>query len=91
MEVNYKKHAVNLIKMKTFHNVYPHDRLNTSKGVIRSRELSLATLEEIKIALGKQEVIDYKNVSIRRGREKIQTRPYILTFNKTVILTLKIG
>ena len=40
------KHSKNLIKMKTFYNikckVYSHEKLNTSKGVIRNKELSLA-------------------------------------------------
>ena len=44
--------------MKTFYNLkcktYPHEKLNTTKGVIRNRELSLATTEEIKTVLGKQ-------------------------------------
>ena len=57
MEVDNKKYTENLIWMQTFHNLkcktYLHDRLNTSKGVIRSRELSLATPEKIKTAIGK--------------------------------------
>ena len=38
MEVDNLKHAENLIKMKAFHNesFYPYDKLNNSKGVIRS-------------------------------------------------------
>ena len=40
--------------------------LNTFKDVIRSRELSQATLEEIQIALQKQGIKDYKTVTIRR-------------------------
>ena len=39
---------------------YPHDKLNTPKGLIRSREFSLATPEEIKIALWMQGVTDFK-------------------------------
>ena len=43
--------------MKTFHNLkcktYLHEKLNTSKEIIRNSELSLATPEKIKTALGK--------------------------------------
>ena len=80
MEVNKKKHTENLIKMKIFHNVkckpYPHNIFNTSKWVIRNRELSIATSLEIKAALGK----DYKRIIIRRGTDEIQTHLSILTF-----------
>ena len=59
MEVDIQKHAESLIKMKTFHNIkckaYLDDRVNSSKRVIRSKELSLVTSEA---ALGKQGVLD---------------------------------
>ena len=39
-------------KMTKFHTInvktYPHKSLNISKGVVRSKELSLCTIEEIK-------------------------------------------
>ena len=77
MKVDNQKHAKNLIKMKTFHNIkckiYPHDKLNTSNGSIRGKELSSATPEEIKAALGKQGVIDYQRITIRRACKEIQT------------------
>ena len=49
---------------------FSHDKLNTSKEVIRSRELALATEEEIVSALGKQ------------GVTNIRRNTYILTFNQ---------
>lgn len=56
IEVEHRKHAKNIIKMKTLHNIkmktFLYARLNT-KGVIRSKELSLATSEEITSSLGK--------------------------------------
>ena len=33
---------------------YPHEKLNASRGVIRSSELALATAEEMTAALGKR-------------------------------------
>ena len=74
------------LKIKTFHTTkcraYPHEKLNTSKGVIRSRELALATEDEIASTLGKQGVTNIKRISIRKGEQRIQTNTYILTFNK---------
>ena len=55
-----EKHAKNILQLDKFHNIkckaYTHARFNISKGIIRSRELSLATPEEIEIALQKQGV-----------------------------------
>ena len=58
VEVDSRRATENIFKMKTFHptkyRAYPLVKLNISKGVIRSRELALATEEEIASALGKQ-------------------------------------
>ena len=48
---------------------YLHEKLNTSKGVIRSRELALAREEEIESALGKQGVTDIRRISICKDEE----------------------
>lgn len=49
--------ALNIIKMKiSSFKGDPHERLNTSKEVIRNRVLSLTTLEEIDAASVKQGV-----------------------------------
>ena len=75
--------------MKTFHNLkckaYPHERLDTSKGVIRNRDLSIATPEEMTTALGKQAFTDSKRITTRKGGEEIQTHTLILIFNKLII------
>ena len=53
-EVEKKKRTDFLLKMTKFHNIsvktYPHKSLNVIKGVVRSKELSLCTIEEIKRA-----------------------------------------
>ena len=88
--MDHQKHAENILKMKTFlsrkYKAYPHERLNTSKGVIRSWELSLAVSEKIREALKKQNVTDYKRITIRRSKEVKQTNLYILAFKKPKIL-----
>ena len=86
VEVDSRRQAENILKIKMFHSTkcraYPHEKLNTSKGVIRSRELALATEDGIALALEKQGVTNIKRISIRKGEERIQTNTYILTFNK---------
>ena len=52
---------------------YSHEKLNTSKGVIRTRKLTLATEEEIALALEKQGVTNIGRIFIRKGEEQIQT------------------
>ena len=58
VEVESQSYTENILQMKTFHATmcvaYPLEKLNSLKGVIRSRELSLATAEEIRAALVKQ-------------------------------------
>ena len=61
--------------MEKFHNLkcraYPHAKLNTSKGIVRNKELSLATPEEIETAFKKQGIKEYRRVTIRRNDETI--------------------
>ena len=74
-----------LLKQKYFYNlkikVYPHNTLNLSKGVVRSPDLSLCTLDEIKNNLRGQGVTDAKQISIKRNNQIIPTNTYILNFN----------
>ena len=82
--------------MKTFHTTkcraYLHEKLNTSKGVIRSKELALTTEEKIESALGKQGVTNIRRISVRKGEQQLQTNTYILTFNQPRTLKeVKIG
>ena len=60
-----------------FHNIsvktYPHKSLNVSKGVVRSKELSLYTIEEIKREIKKQSVTEVKRVLIKKEEKTIET------------------
>ena len=80
----------NILKMKSFHTTkcraYPHERLNTFKGIIRSKELALATAVEMTAAMGKQGATNIIRITLRKGEEQIQTNTYILTFNQLHIL-----
>ena len=68
------------LKMKTFHTTkcraYSFEKLNISKGVIRSRELALASEEERALALGKRGVTNIRTISIRKGEERIQNQHF---------------
>ncbi len=89
VEVESKKHAENLLKIEKFDNLkcraYPHAKLNTSKGIVRSKELSLATLEKIETAFKKQGIKEYRMFIIRRKEAIIQTQTYIRYFVKPSI------
>ena len=89
VEVENKNHAKNQLKLEKFHNLkcraYSHAKLNTSKSIVKSKELLLATLEEIEAAFKKQGIKEYRKVTIRRNDETIQTHIYILTFEKPSI------
>ena len=86
VEVDSRRPTENILKIKTFHTTkrraYLHKKLNTFKEVIRSRELALATELEIASALGKQGVTNIKRISIRKGKQRILTNTYILTFKQ---------
>ena len=96
VEVNKKPYADILLKIKTFGGLkikaFAHLSLNTSKGVVRSSELSLCTLDELKSHLQNQGVTDIKRISIKRNDEIINTNTYIVTFNKSSLpKELKVG
>ena len=75
--------------MTKFHTInvktYLHKSLNISKGVVRSKELSLCTIEEIKKELKKQGVTEVKRVTIKKEGKLIETNTYIMTFDQPKI------
>ena len=66
VEVEKRKHADFLLKMTKFQNIsvktYPHKSLNVSKRFVRSKELSICIIKEIKRELKKQGVTEMKSV-----------------------------
>lgn len=49
--------------------LYPHDSLNTSKGVVQNKELNFCTIAEIKCELKKKtNVIDVQRISIKQDQ-----------------------
>ena len=72
-----RKHAEFLLNMTKFCNISvktnPHKSLNVSKGVVRSKELFLCTIEEIKRELKKQGVAE-----VKREGWAIHTQPIVM-------------
>lgn len=61
--------------------VQSHQSKNTSKGVIRSPDLSTVTEDEMLEELQSQAVLAVKRITIRRGDRTIHTNTFILTFD----------
>ena len=75
--------------MTKFHTInvktYPHKSLNINKGVVRSKELSLCTIEEIKKEMKKKGVTEVKRVTMKKEGKLIETNTYIMTFDQPKI------
>ncbi|GFO00317.1 poly(a) RNA polymerase, mitochondrial [Plakobranchus ocellatus] len=63
----------------TVTSVSPHKSLNSSKGVIRSRDLRCCPEEEMVEELSG--VTHARRIKVRRGEDKIQTDTVVLTFD----------
>ena len=86
IEICSKNQADEILKWKHFDIIkiktYPHNSLNTFKGVVKSHKLSLCTLDEIKTNLQDQNVIEIQRIQIKKTpREIIDTNTYIMIFN----------
>ena len=84
-----ESHSTCLLKSTIFCNipinVSPHSSLNSSKGVIRSRDLEGVSEDEMVENLSSQGVTSVKRIQIRRNNEFIPTNTLILTFNKPLL------
>ena len=90
VEVDSQRQVENILKMKNFyttkHRAYVHERLNTSIGVIRSRELAMATAE-MTAALGKQGVINIREFPLEKVKNK--SRPTSRSWHLINLILLK--
>ena len=84
VECAKKAHAENLLRATTLAGVgmkaSPHRSLNSSKGVIRTRDLGDLDEEEIASELRDQGVLSVRRITIKK--DIIPTNTYILTFSK---------
>ncbi|KAG1677305.1 RNA-directed DNA polymerase from mobile element jockey [Nymphon striatum] len=85
VETQSKLHTLKLLKSKLFFDipvtVTPHNSLNYSKGVIRSRELKDCSEEELLTELADQGVTAVKKIILSKNNKKITTGTIIFTFN----------
>ena len=83
VECKQKSHSDNLLKITSFAglpvSVEPHKGLNSSRGVIRSRDLDESTEEEMVECI--EGVTHARRIKIRRGDREITTSSIILTFD----------
>ena len=80
VEVVNRKHTDFVLKMTKFHKAYLHKSLYISKGVVRSKEVSLCTVKEIKRELKKRGVTEVKRVSVNKEVKTIKMNTYIMNF-----------
>lgn len=84
IQTAHESHARNLLAMTAFDQipviVEPHKSLNSTKGIIRCRELRHCSEEEIVDELKLQKVVAAKKIQINRNNEKILTNTIQLTF-----------
>ena len=85
VECARKPQAIGLLQTTQFTDrpvrVSVHKALNSSRSVIRCRELSGMTEEEIKTELQEQGVVEVHRVTVKRDTEKVPTNTLFLTFN----------
>ncbi|XP_041378033.1 uncharacterized protein LOC121390316 [Gigantopelta aegis] len=85
VECSTKKHSKCLPKSTILANiriiVLPHTSLNSSKGVIRCRDLEGVSDEEICDNLTSQDVTVVRRIKVRSNNELVPTNTFILTFS----------
>ena len=85
VQTNNKKYSEMLLGMTSLADVpvkvSPHRSLNSSKGVVRSRDLARCSKEEIISELKSQGVTDAVIISVKNGNERRVTNTVILSFS----------
>ena len=91
-----QKHSSCLLQSTVFCNVpikvTGHSSLNSSKGVIRCRDLEGVSEEEICQNVSSQDVTSVSRIKVRRNNELLLTNTFVLTFNvPTLPTSIKAG
>ena len=89
VECHLEKHSTCLLKSTIFCNVpikvTSHASLNSSKGVIRCRELEGVSEEEMCENLSSQGITSVRRIKVRRNNELLPTNTFILTFDIPIL------
>ena len=84
VEVAKASHSSNLLNTTSFFGhdckCFPHNSLNTSRGVIRCPDLAGVSESEIVAELTSQYVTGARRIKIKRNGNEIQTNTIIITF-----------
>ena len=96
IECTTQKHSSCLLQSTVFCNVpikvTAHSSINSSKGVIRCRDLEGVSEEEICQNLSSQDVTSVRRIKVRRNNELLPTNTFVLTFNvPTLPISIKAG
>ena len=85
IECTTQRHSICLLQSTVFCNVpvkvTAHSSLNSSKGVIRCRDLEGVSEEEICQILSSQDVTSVRWIKVRRNNKLLPTNTFVLTFN----------
>ena len=88
IETTRKKQTEILLKCNRFFNlpveVTPHKSLNSSKGIIRDRNLKGESDENILEYLAPQGVTAVKRFKVKKGQDLVNTNTILITFNTVV-------
>ena len=93
VEVTRDSHATNLLRSRVLAGVpitvTPHGALNSSKGVVRSRDFAGVSDQDMLEGLQLDGVCatDVKRITIRKGEARIATGTFIITFGCPVLPT----
>ena len=94
VEISKKSHAENLLRTTLFHNLkeFPHNSLNSLRGVIRCPDLRNSSEEEILEGTRSQGVTAVKRFKIKRNGQLKSTNTLVFTFNTpTLPKTVKVA
>lgn len=89
IETQSKEQATSLMSLKILGNlpiiVKPHTTLNTSKGIIYSRDLLNFSDEELLKEFESQNIINVKRIMTRKDKELVPSPMIALTFGSTIL------
>ena len=96
IEIDRPQYAKNLLKTTVFFHIkckcYPHQSLNTSKGVIRCPDLAGVSDAEITEELKAQNVTNARRIKVKRDNKLHDTHTIVLTFGTAILpRTIRIG
>ena len=96
VECERRGQADNIMKMKTFFDIpvtsFAHTTLNSSKGVMRCRDLAGVSDTDIIEGMKHEGVTAVRRIRVKRNNALQDTNTFVLTFNKPIVpKVVKVG